>query len=257
MKYVWLVLLSSLSVSLTHAQTGKLDFVESGVTLRLGAPIKEDGSRTLVLWMQTNDPYECRNTFLENDVDIVGGKLLIKVKGVRLPAVCEPGMGPAYAEMDVTALGLGEHPVTVNINRQIFKAKMAVTETYLDFSIPSEDPDLFKIFNTRLNLIPAETIWGTCTYKVPGQKADALAFMESLLAAGATKGQFPAGEYEGFYLHSVGQTEEKVLAADRHEYPFVFHYSGDASTLAPLLQPYQGKIDITLRDAKGRLYRNF
>lgn len=257
MKIIALLGLALFCGQAAWTQAGKLEFVESGVTLRLSAPAQADGSRKVVLLIQTNDVYECANTFLENDAVLEGDKLNIKVKGVRIPETCDASMGPAFGRVDLTKLGPGKYPVSININRQLFKAKLEITDTYYDFSIPSEDPVLFRIYNPRLNLIPAQSIWGICSYSAPEKKAEALAFMKALEAAGATPTQLAVGNYDDFYLHTTGATEEKIIRDDLYEYPFIYHYAGDPGDFADLLQAYKGKLEISLKDAKGGLQKNF
>lgn len=257
MKITSLASLLMLAAFSAFSQGGTLEFVESGMTLRLSAPAQTDGSRKVILMMQTNDAYECANTIVEHESVLVGDKLNIKVKGVRVPETCEPTMGPAIARVDLTKIGPGKYPVTVTINRQVFRAKLEITDQYYDFTIPSEDPQLFRIYNTRLNLIPAQSVWGMCSYTRPEGKKDALAFMKAMEAAGAVLTQLPVGNYDDFFLHTVGRTEEKILRDDLYEFPFIYQYAGDPEDFAEIVQSFKGKLEITLKDSKGGLVKNF
>lgn len=256
---VWLslVLMCIINTAVAQPNSRDLEFVESGLTLRLSSPVQVDGSRKPVLHMETNDVYECANTTLEYDAVVDGRRMFIKVKGIRVPEPCTPAMGRAATRVDLSKMELGTYDVTITINRQVFKAYLEITDTYLEFGIPNENPILLRIINPRLNLIPAQSIWGVSSYTSPERKADALTFMRELEARGATLTQLAVGDYEDFYLHNTGRTEEKMVRADLYEYPFVYHYTGDIRALEALINAYKGKLNITLKDSRGVQIQNF
>ena len=230
--------------------SGKLEAVESGVTLKMEAPIMKDGSRKFYLDFRTNDVYECQNHFLDNEVRLEGNKLIVKIKGVKPMEPCITTMGPATARVDLTPLTAGKYKVRVIINRQVFKANLEVSETHYDLEIGNEDPQLFRIYNGRLNVIPANSIWGVCAYEDPHMKAEAEKFMDEMLNAGAQPTEIPAGNYGEFYLHYDGKTGEKVLSRDKYEYPFVFSYTGDVGALREVMNAFRDKLRITLKKHK-------
>lgn len=237
--------------------TGVLDYIESGVTLRMSAPILPDGHRKFMMGIQTNDVYECANFPIEYDARLEGSKLIIRLKGVRRAEPCETGMAPSRANIDLTQLTEGKYKVRVVINRQIFKAKMEINADYIDFEILKEDPSLFRIYNGRLNMIPEGTIWGKCVYNAANLKEDAKRFMAELQKAGCTLTQIPAGNYSEFYLHQPGITEQKVIQGDRYEYPFVFAYKGDILVLSEIMNGFRETLQITLKDLNGKVVQNF
>lgn len=236
---------------------GTLEYIESGVTLRMSAPIKEDGHRRFMMGIQTNDVYECANFPIDYDARLEGSKLIIRLKGVRNATPCETGMAPASTDVDLTQLEVGKYKVRVIINRQIFKAKMELTDAYIDFEIGKEDPSLFRIYNGRLNLIPEGVIWGKCEYEEAKDKEVVKKFMADMLKGGCSITQIPAGNYSEFYLHQPGVTEQKVIQGERYEYPFVYAYSGDVLVLNEIMNAYRDQLQITLKDLSGKVLTNF
>ncbi len=258
MKCTIMMVVLALAGIVCYGQTdGGLDAIESGVTLRLAAPISPDGIRKVFLEVQTNDVYECANFVVEHDANFEAGRLAVQLKGVRRTSPCAQGMAAALGRIDLTGMKKGSYEVRFTINRQVFKAKLAVADSSYDFRIPSENPILFRIFNSRLNLIPENAIWGKCEYKDVKQKQDALKFMAELEKAGAVKTLLPVGNYDEFYLHSPGVTEPKTLPGDRYEYPFVYHYVGDAAVLQEIMNAFRDRLKISLRTTKGETYTNF
>lgn len=258
MKLLWIAVALLGVTGHAAAQTGRLEALQSGVTLRMSAPVEPDGGRKIILHMQTNDVYECAGTFIENEVLLEGHKLFIKVKGVRVPEPCSPALGPATTRIDLSKLGLGRFAVRATINRQVFKADLIITENYYDFVIvEKEDPTLFRIHNGRLNLIPNNGIWGVVQYNTPEQRAEVQRFMSALEAAGATRTQLPAGNYDDFYLHQAGTTQEKVVSPTQYEYPYVYQYSGDPAALRGVLESFRGRVQATLNTSDGYVYKNF
>jgi hypothetical protein len=236
---------------------GDLEPIESGVTLRLEAPIELSGTRKFILEVQTNDVYECANYSLDNSAKLEGSKLLIGLKGVRRTEPCTATMAPATCRIDLTELKAGAYKVRFNINRQIFKAKLTVADSSYDFRIASEDPRLFRIYNGHLNLIPANCIWGLSEYTDPKKKAEALKFMAALESAGAKKTSLPVGNYDEFYLHTAGTTEQKMIQGERYQYPFVYFYSGDTAVLQEVINSFRDKLKITLKTTRGEVLANF
>lgn len=236
---------------------GGLEDVEAGMTLQMTAPILQGGARKFLLRVQTNDAYECTNYAVEHDARLEGNKLLIKVKGIRRTKPCADGVGPAVGNIDLSELKLGEYKVRITINRQIFAANLTVDSTYFKFDIPSEDPLLLRIYNGRLNLIPGGTIWGKCEYGDAKSKVKAQKFMSDLEKVGARKTMLPAGNYDEFYLHQPGVTEQKTVKGESFEYPFVYSFSGGLAPLQELMNGYRGDLKITLKNDKGETLRNW
>jgi|GEM_PF-5018119 hypothetical protein len=257
MRTFWVVLLMLSGFSGAFAQSGTSEPIESGVTLRMSAPVTVTGERKFLLGISTNDVYECKGTFIENEVHIQGTTLLIKLKNVRVPANCEAQMGPAVANIDLSSLKPGNYPIRVTINRQVFKADLEITPNYYNLVLGPEDPMLFRTFNGRLNLIPSNSVWGVCSYTRPEQRDLALKFMKELEAAGAQPTNLPAGNYDDFYLHETGKTQEKEVARSRYEFPFVYNFSGNLEVVKEILNSYQGKLDITYLNSRGLAIRNF
>jgi len=259
MKRIWLILVLLTTVGrLAWGQAdGGLGFVESGVTLKLSAPISAKGERMYFLEVQTNDVYECANYVLEHDARTKGSLFAIHLKGVRRTNPCGQGMGPAQARIPISDLKPGNYKVRVTINRQIFRSKLTVADSSYDFRIGHEDPILFRIYNGHLNIIPDHVIWGKCEYVEPKKKQDALHFMKALEDAGAGKTMLPVGNYDEFYLHNIGTTEQKVIQGDHYEYPFVYSYGGDAAVLQEIMNAYRDKLKITLKNTKGQVFYNF
>ena len=252
---IGLLLLAGLGVF--GQANGTLEYIESGVTLRMNAPIQEDGHRKFMMGFQTNDVYECANFPIEYDARLEGSKLIVRLKGVRHTDPCETGMAPARTIVDLTQLETGKYKVRVIINRQVFKAKMELTDSYIDFDIPKEDPSLFRIYNGRLNLIPEGVIWGKCVYAEAKAKEHAKKFMAEMQKAGCTLTQIPAGNYSEFYLHQAGVTEQKVIQGERYEYPFVYAYTGDVLVLNEIMNSFRENLQITLKDLNGKVLTNF
>jgi hypothetical protein len=252
-----MVLLATL-VQLAMGQAdGGIEAVESGITVRLAAPIKTDGTRKVFMEFQTNDVYECSNFALENDSRLDGSKILIGVRGVRRTSPCADGMGPAKARIDLTDLAKGEYKVRVTINRQVFKAKLSVADSCYDFRIPKENPLLFRIYNGRMNLIPDDVVWGKCEYVDAKLKAEANSFLGEMEKAGAKKTNLPVGSYDEFYLHYPGSTDPKLIQGDHYEYPFVYGFTGDLAVVQEIMNAFRGKIKITVKNTKGQVLTNF
>jgi hypothetical protein len=258
MKRTMIMLVLAMAGIVCYGQAdGGLDAIESGVTLKLAAPIGPDGIRKVFLEVQTNDVYECSNFGVEYHADFEAARLAVQLKGVRRTNPCAPGMAAALGRIDLTGMKKGSYEVRFTINRQVFKAKLAVADSSYDFRIPSENPILFRIINSHLNLIPENAIWGKCMYNDVKQQQVALQFMAELAQAGAVKTQLPAGSYDEFYLHRPGVTEPKMLAGDRYEFPFVYHYVGDAVVLHEIMNAFRDRLKISLRTTKGETYTNF
>lgn len=234
----------------------KMD-VESGLTLRLEAPMDHNGVRQFFLNFRTNDVYECSNHHLTNDVKLEGDKLIIKIKGIRAGKPCLEEMGPATAKIDLSTLTKGNYKVKFWVNRQSFKGKLEVAEGHYDLRVDDEDPALLRIYNGRLNLIPANTVWGICAYADPAKKAEARKFMAEMQKAGAQKAAIAAGNYGEFYLHHDGATSEKVVKGDQYEYPFVYSFAGDMAALKEVASAYRDKVRVTLKNSKGEVFQNW
>jgi hypothetical protein len=254
---VMMVLLLLAGVCAMGQADGGLEDVEAGMTLQMTAPILPGGARKFMLKIQTNDVYECTNFAVENETWLQGNRLIVKVEGIRRTKPCGEGMGPAASFIDLSELGLGDYKVSITINRQVFKADLLVTENYFDFKIPENvDQSLLRIYNGRLNMIPGGTIWGKCEYTSKEKKAKALKLMADLEKAGATKTALPIGNYDEFYLHTVGTTDEKSIKGERFEYPFVYSFNGDMASLQQILNGYSSDIKVTLKNDKGEVFRN-
>lgn len=236
---------------------GGLGIVESGVNLKLTAPIQPDGKRNVFLEVYTNDVYECGNFALENTAKVQGTKYTVVIKGVRRTQPCADGMAAASCKLSLAELAPGAYEVHISINRQIFRAQLKIFPDGYDFRIDDEDPQLIRIFNGHLNLIPNNTVWGKCEYTDPKRKQDALRFMAELQKAGAQLTQLPIGNYDEFYLHTPGTTEPKTVQGDRFEFPFVYSFAGDAGVLREIMNSFREQLKITLKTSKGQVFVNF
>lgn len=258
MKSIAMVIFLLLLGSGVMAQAdGGIEDVEAGMTLQMTAPILPGGARKFMLRIQTNDVYECSNYAVDQETALQGDRVVIKVNGIRRTKPCQTGVGPATSIIDLSQLTLGEYKVQITINRQVFKADLQVDSTFFHFSIPKTvDPTLLRIFNGRLNHIPAGTVWGKCEYVEPSKKAVALKFMAELEKAGALKSQLPVGNYDEFYLHTVGTTTEKSIKGERFEFPFVYSYNGSLMPLQEIANGFRKDLKITLKNDKGEVLGN-
>lgn len=257
-KIVWILLCVVLYLpAAAQTNNGKLQSVESGVTLRMETIVGEEGNRKFYLVLQTNDVYECANYHLENEVSLDGNKLVIKVKGVRYVEPCTMMMGPAMARVNLTSLSLGTYKVRTVINRQVFKSTLVIADSYYDFAIKKEDPSLFRIYNGRLNVIPENSIWGLCMYTDPYEKPVAEKFMKDLLAAGAINTELPAGNYGDFYLHYPGEALEKVINDKQYEFPFIYTFTGDTAVLEEVMNAYKDRLQIKFKTSAGKQFKNY
>ncbi len=236
---------------------GGLENVESGMTLQMTAPILPSGERKFMLKIQTNDVYECANFTVDNETTVQGDRVNIKVNGIRRTKPCASGVTTAASFVDLSKLGFGEYKVQITINRQVFKANLRVDSTFFHFDIPkSVDPTLLRIFNGRLNMIPAGTVWGKCEYSEVAKIETATKFFADLEKAGAMKTKLPIGNYDEFYLHTVGTTSEKSIKGERFEFPFVFSYQGSLLPLKEIANGYRKDLKITLKNDKGEILSN-
>ncbi|MFM2376529.1 MAG: hypothetical protein RLZZ165_1626 [Bacteroidota bacterium] len=253
---LWMLLLSG---ACTMGQAdGKLDFVESGMKLQMRESILRGGERQFMLEITTNDVYECSNFGVETHVNRKGGKVGVRVLGVRRTSPCAPGFGVAKGVIDLSALREGEYRVTFTINLQLFRTRLVVGATHYDFLIPERiDRGLLRIDNWRLNKIPEGTIWGECAYEGAARKDTVRRFMEELVRAGAAKTTLPAGDYGDFFLHEAGTTEPRSTQKDSFVHPFVFSYTGKLPPLQAVMDSFQGELRITLKNDKGEELRNF
>lgn len=258
MKSIALAMLLLLLGSRVIAQDdGGLEDVEAGMTLQMTAPILSSGERKFMLKIQTNDVYEFSNYAVDHETWLQGDRVVIKVNGIRRTKPGEKGLGPAFSYIDLSALKKGEYKVQITINRQIFKAELAVDSTFYHFEIPKgTDPLLLKIFNGNLHQIPAATIWGKCEYTNHAKKETALKFMAEMEKAGAVKTKLPVGNYDEFYLHTVGTTTEKSVKAEHFEFPFVYSYKGSLLPLQEIANGFRDDLKITLKNDKGEVVKN-
>lgn len=227
------------------------------MTLQLNAPILPNGERMPTLSILTNDVYECGNSSVEMNHNLDGNLLTMKVLGIRIASPCKGPMGLAKGTVDLSSFPLGEYRVRITINRQVFKAALLVDSTHLKLDVIHADDRLLRIYNPRLNLIPKSTIWGKCEYSDSMAIDKAQQLFSQLEQLGAKKSQLPIGKYEDFYLHEVGTTQPKTLAANRFEFPFVYHYSGSLSPLQEILNGFRSDLKVTLKTCKGDVIRNF
>ena len=236
---------------------GGLEDVEAGMTLQMTAPILPNGERKFMLKIQTNDVYECANFTVDNETTVQGDKVNIKVNGIRRTKPCVSGVATAASFVDLSKLGFGAYKVQITINRHVFKADLRVDSTFFHFDIPkSVDPTLLRIINGRLNMIPAGTVWGKCEYTEIAKIETATKFFADLEKAGAIKTKLPVGNYDEFYLHTVGTTSEKSIKGERFEFPFVLSYNGSLMPLREIANSYRNELKITLKNDKGEVLSN-
>jgi hypothetical protein len=105
-------------------------------------------------------------------------------------------------------------------------------------------------------MIPDNSIWGKCAYSDPKKKQEALRFMAELERAGAVRTALPVGNYDEFYLHTPGTTEQKTIQGERYEYPFVYTYAGDDAVLQEIMHAFRDQLKITIKTTKGKVMVN-
>lgn len=251
MKRFFLLLICSLVVFAppTWAQD-KITPLDCALDLSLQAPLDAKGAQTLYLILTTREPFLCANTELVQMSTVKGSNIAIRVKGTQEPADCQTGFQPAVARIPLQQLGTGLYKIKVTVNRQIFKASLQVAEGH--FSLRTEDdPDLFRVLNGRLNLIPSGIIWGEARYEDPALKAVAEKMIAEFIAAGAQLPTLNAGDYGYFYVHYDAAPEEVAVGSGQYALPFYLAYDRPLSSLQAIFDRYKDQLDLELASRTG------
>lgn len=254
-----ILLLAIFLFPLFSAQAQKFKPMECGFTLSFVPAYSPTGQRSIFLSFATNDVYGCSNNELGVESNVSAGKVFVKIRGMAEAIDCDNVMGPATTRVDISSLAKGEHGLTLYINKMLFTADLTVSENSVYLKLgPDTDPDLVRIINPRLNLLPGNALWGRVEYIDPTMKAVAEQFMEDVKNEGARPTQLEAGNYGEVYLHAKGKTEERKMTGGSMEYPFVFEYDGDPERVKLLVDMYTnryaGKIRIHLANPTGMRY---
>lgn len=228
------------------AQWTKPEPLETGVNLRIYAPIGPDGSQPLAITIATNDPYDCKGARFASDVTVSPKKVTVKIQGVSNPVPCPLDLKPVTETIDLSGLGPGEYPIRVTINRQFFKAKLTIADDHFALET-DDDPELFRVANGRLNKVPKGAIWGHCSYSDPEKKARAEAFFAELKEAGATKFDLSPGDYGEFYIHFGGEPIEISTGPSEYDFPFIYKYSGSPKDFLDIVKRYRTEMKVSLR----------
>ncbi len=217
------------------------------------APIQPDGQQFLELNVISEEVFDCQESRLVHEYEVKGNKITVRIRGVEEPENCTTQMGPVKAQMPLGELAPGLYQVKVMINRQLFKASLQVGPQHFELR-SDDDPDLFRIGNGRLNLIPTGLIWGQAQYGDDAGRARAQEFVAALQQAGATPPELAAGDYGEFYVHYDSAPDEVSTGPGKYALPFVLAYAGDLNDLKSLFDQFSSDLDLSLANRKGQRF---
>jgi hypothetical protein len=230
-----------------------MEYITSGLTMRMICPVTPEGKKTFQIEWTTNQIYNCSNYELVATVEQPKDRLNFYFKGIRTPETCLTQLGPATVRTDLTGLKPGSYKVNIWINKQYFKAILEVTAAGYTWTM-DENPDLLRMLNPKLWTIPDGMVWGRCEYRRRDHVKTAEALIRDLKTLGLTEKQLTGGDYGEFYVYSFG-FEELPIEDKGYEYPFYFYYTGDIQPVRELLvqyhQRYGNEFRITFGTDRG------
>jgi hypothetical protein len=213
-----------------------MEYITSGITMRMISPVTAEGKNTFQIQWVTNQIYPCSGYELVLTFEHPTDRLNFYFKGIRKTETCAGELAPAISHTDLSFIKPGKYRVFIWINKQLFKASLEVTATGYTWTM-DENPDLLRMLNPKLLVIPEGMVWGKCEYRNREFLKTALAFVKDLKSLGATERKLQGGDYGEFYVYSFG-FEELPIEDKGYEYPFYFQYTGDKAPVQKLISTY-------------------
>lgn len=246
---VWCMMPLGMLVKAQDVLPAGMEYITSGITMRMISPVTDEGKRTFQLEWITNQIYSCNNYELVHTLEHPTDRLNFYFKGIRKPENCQAELAPATTRTDLSFLKPGKYRVFIWINKQLFKASLEVTATTYTWTM-NENPDLLRMLNPKLQVIPEGMVWGKCAYRNRDFVKTAETLIADMKGLGAMEKKLEGGDYGEFYVYSFG-FEELPIEDKGYEYPFYFEYTGDMEPMRQLLATYNSRYGADFRISFG------
>jgi hypothetical protein len=194
--------------------------------------------RYLQLQISTIKDKDCLNYGIDQNIKQNGPNLELNINKVLPPELCQRGIGPAKAILDLKTLTQGRYNLTVNLGKVVpSKGSITVTSSAYSFYMPEQYG--FRLQKTILNRVPEQTIWGYVAYS-EGNKAAADQFLQELVKISRDAG-LDKGYYGYFEVNESNALEFPTLNIDKPILSFARNYIDTDPKLEALIKNFRSK----------------
>jgi hypothetical protein len=255
----WLYL-SLLCIALTQCDNGDgkdpilVADVEKEFDVQLWEVLKPT-ERYLQLQISTIKDKDCLNYGIEQSIKQSGSNLELNINKVLPPEVCQRGIGPAKASLELKTLTQGRYNLTVNLGKVVpSKGSITITPSAFSFYMPEQYG--FRLQKTTLYRIPEQTIWGYVAYS-EGNKAAADQFIQELVKISRDAG-LERGYYGYFEINENNGLDFPNLNIDKPILAFARNYLDTDPKLETLIKNFRNKypqvLQISLSNNLGKVF---
>ncbi len=211
--------------------------------------------RYLQLHISTIKDKDCLNYGIDQSIKQNGSNLEFNINKVLPPEVCQQGIGPAKAVLDLKTLTQGRYNLTVNLGKVVpSRGSITVTSSAYSFYMPEQYG--FRLQKTILNRVPEQTIWGYVAY-TEGNKTVADQFLQELVKISRDAG-LDKGYYGYFEVNESNGLEFPTLNIDKPILSFARNYIDTDPKLEALIKNFRSKypqgLQISLNNNLGKVF---
>lgn len=235
-----------------------IDRIDSEIKVELAESF--DGKqRLLKLYCSTQKEYQCSNFGIKSTLNVTSNKIEINFKSIITYDLCQTSIGPARTTIDLGEIKNGNYNISITVDG--LKSEGQLTVTNESYSINFKNLEKLQLINSKLNRIPANTIWGYIGFHKESTSSLVQSFIDSLQFLGASVRKYDVGEYGYFKIDLNGN----ILPIQNSGYSFtrsyILNYSGLTNPLKELVKKY-GKnfgdaLNIELKTTEGEIFRSW
>lgn len=195
-------------------------------------------SRKLFFRIETIKEEECLNYSIDFDFSRQAGNLNISLDDIVSPADCDPGTGPARADISTGVLEPALYKLSIDLRNTVLnKGQLDINSEFYDVTMESEAGLVFR--HKRLYHIPEGAFWGYLAYP-EGQTATVQALNQRLwpLMKSYTyrSGYYGHFTYNNDTAQKIYLTQEPAFA---HYFPFLFQLDAPKADLAAAIRSFR------------------
>jgi hypothetical protein len=237
--------------------------VEISTVINLTSFEKIDpGSNTFELRCLSQDDFPCANYTINHDLNVSIDSIDLHFTEISRPQICLTNTGKAFGIVSLGALANNTYEFPIRINDDTVSAQIIITDS--TFEISNGDGNWTNILRPMLRRIPDNVIWGQVGYHNFIDVNIALTYFDSLDNFGGVAGTLSSGSYGYFYVDTTGQADSVLelgpSMGTTYTIPYVYHYTGDTSTLHTLIQNFanQGNtVEVNVITNEGVEFRSW